>query len=63
MVKLTQSMQEWLSRNHPDLIGLIMLGHTELMTSEMRMKYFEWCDTEEGRRYLVGGDLYKEEYE
>ena len=63
MVKLTQSMQEWLSRNHPDLIGLIMLGHTELMTKEMFARYLEWCDTEEGRRYLVGGDLYKEESE
>lgn len=63
MVKLTQSLQQWLFRNHPDKIGLIILGHTELMTKEMFVRYLEWCDTEEGRRYLVGGDLYKEESE
>lgn len=61
MVKLTQSLQQWLWVNHRDKIGLIMMGHTELMTDEMWNKYIEWCKTEEGRSYLKGGSNYKEE--
>ena len=61
MVKLTQSLQQWLWVNHRDIIGLIMLGHTELMTDEMWNEYIEWCNTEEGQSYLKGGSNYKEE--
>ena len=61
MVKLTQSLQQWLWANHRDKIGLIMLGHTELMTNEMWDEYIEWCKTEEGQSYLKGGSNYKEE--
>ena len=61
MVKLTQSLQQWLWVNHRDIIGLIMLGHTELMTDEMWEEYIEWCNTEEGQSYLKGGSNYKEE--
>ena len=61
MVKLTQSLQQWLWVNHRDIIGLIMLGHTELMTDEMWEEYIEWCNTEEGASYLKGGSNYKEE--
>jgi hypothetical protein len=60
MVKLTQSLREWLWRNHRDKLGLIMLGHVELMTDEMSAEYIEWCKTEEGRQYLKGGSKYKE---
>jgi hypothetical protein len=60
MVKLTQSLREWLWRNHRDKLGLIMLGHVELMTDEMSAAYIEWCKTEEGRQYLKGGSKYKE---
>ena len=61
MVKLTQSLSHWLFVNHKDKIGLIMLGHTELLTNEMYNEYIEWCKTEEGRSYLKGGANYKEE--
>ena len=61
MVKLTQSLQQWLWVNHRDIIGLIMMGHTELMTDEMWEEYIEWCNTEEGQSYLKGGSNYKEE--
>lgn len=61
MVKLTQSLSHWLWVNHRDKIGLIMLGHTELMTDEMCAEYLEWCKTDEGRSYLKGGSNYKEE--
>ena len=60
MVKLTQSLQEWLWRNHKDKIGLIMFGHVELFTAEMQKEYLEWCKTDEGKKYLKGGSEYKE---
>ena len=61
MVRLTQSLQHWLFENHKDKIGLIMFGHTELLTDEMWADYIEWCKTEEGQSYLVGGSNYKED--
>ena len=61
MVKLTQSLQHWLFENHKDKIGLIMFGHTELLTDEMWADYIEWCKTEDGQSYLVGGSNYKED--
>lgn len=60
MVKLTQSLEAWLIKYHPDLIPLIMFGHVELFTEEMQREYIEWCKTEEGKQYLVGGSKYKE---
>lgn len=61
MVKLTQSLRQWLWVNHRDIIGLILMGHTELMTDEMWEEYIEWCKTEEGQSYLKGGSNYVEE--
>lgn len=61
MVRLTQSLGEWLSRNHKDKIALIMLGHTELLTEEMYEEYLTWCQTDEGKKYLKGGSEYKED--
>ena len=61
MVKLTQSLQEWLWRYHRELIAPLMFGHTELFTDEMAQEYMRWCLTEEGRQYLKGGSQYKEE--
>jgi hypothetical protein len=60
MVELTQSLRRWLWDNHRDKIGLIMLGHTELLTNEMWNAYIEWCKTEEGQSYLEGGANYEE---
>lgn len=60
MVKLTQSLEAWLIKNHAELIPLIMFGHVELFTEEMKREYIEWCKTEEGKQYLVGGSKYKE---
>jgi len=61
MVTLTQSLQHWLWENHKDIIGLIMLGHLELFTEDMKKEYLEWCQTEEGKQYLKGGSKYIEE--
>lgn len=58
MVKLTKSLRHWLFKNHADLIPLIMFGHVELFTEEMQKEYLAWCQTEDGKRYLKGGDLY-----
>ena len=60
MVRLTQSLHHWLWENHKDKIGLIMFGHTELLTDEMWAKYIEWCKTEDGKQYLKGGSKYVE---
>ena len=61
MVKLTQSLREWLWRNHKDLLPLIMFGHVELFTEDMYNKYIAWCKSDDGKQYLVGGSKYKEE--
>lgn len=61
MVKLTQSLAQWLWMNHKDKIALIMFGHVELLTDEMYKEYLEWCKTDDGKQYLVGGSKYKEE--
>lgn len=55
---LTQSMEQWLWEYHRDKITLIMFGHIEEFTEEMAREYVEWCKTEEGRQYLVGGSKY-----
>lgn len=60
MVKLTQSLEHWLSVNHPELLALIVFGHTELFTDEMQKEYIEWCKTDEGRQYLKGGSKYED---
>jgi hypothetical protein len=63
MVRLTQSLRYWLWENHRDKIGLILLGHTELLTEEMAKEYIESCKTDEGKQYLKGGSKYIEEGE
>lgn len=60
MVHLTQSMFQWLFAHHKDIVGLVMFGHTELVTEEMYSEYLEWCKTEEGKKYLKGGSEYIE---
>lgn len=60
MVKLTKSLKHWLYVNHPELISSIMFGHVELFTKEMQKEYLAWCQTEDGMRYLKGGDLYED---
>ena len=61
MIKLTQSLEQWLWENHRDIIPLIMMGHTELMAGEMCKEYMAWCATDEGKQYLKGGNKYKED--
>ena len=61
MVKLTQSLQQWLWKYHRDKIVPIMFGHLEVFTEEMQKEYLEWCLTDEGKQYLEGGSKYKED--
>jgi hypothetical protein len=60
MIRLTQSLREWLWRNHRKIIAQVMLGHAELITDEMWAEYLAWCKTEDGKQYLKGGSKYKE---
>lgn len=61
MVKLTQSLQQWLSQYHKDLLSPLLFGHLELFTTELQSEYLSWCQTDEGRKYLTGGSEYKED--
>lgn len=61
MVKLTQSLSQWLFLHHRELLPLIMFGHLELFTEEMQKEYLAWCQTDEGKQYLKGGSKYKED--
>ncbi len=54
MSELTKEFQHWLWENHNDKIGLILWGHTELITEEMEKEYLAWCKTEEGKKFLQG---------
>ena len=58
MVKMTASMEHWLFTNEPEKFVLIGFGHLELFTEEMKEKYLAWCQTDEGKEYLVGGSKY-----
>lgn len=61
MVKLTCSMRKWLWDNHRELISLIMFGHLERLTPDMENEYLAWCQTDEGKSYLKGGENYTED--
>lgn len=61
MVRLTQSLEQWLFENHKEIIPMIMFGHVELFTDEMNQQYLAWCATDDGRQYLKGGSKYKED--
>ena len=61
MVKLTKSLSQWLVNNGYQFeLGLIMFGHVELFTKEMQEQYLEWIQTDEGKKYLEGGEFYEE---
>lgn len=60
MFKLTCSLRHWLWENHRELISLLMFGHLELFTPEMKAEYMEWLKTDEGKSYLKGGSNYTE---
>ncbi len=60
MGQLTQSLSHWLWENHKDKVALIMFGHTELFTEDMQRDYIQWCGTDEGKKWLKGGEHYKE---
>jgi hypothetical protein len=57
-VELTYSLQEWLWRFHKEDMALILLGHVEIL-DQYWDSYISWCQTEEGKRYLEGGDLWE----
>ena len=52
MVNLTKSLAHWLYENHAEKLPLIMMGHAELFTEEMKKEYEKWWWTDEGKKYL-----------
>lgn len=61
MVKMTPSFRHWLWENYREKFPLVLFGHVELITDEMWNEYIAWCETEEGRNYLEGGENYEED--
>ncbi len=62
MITLTQSLEHWLFEYYRDKLALILFGHLELFTDEMKKEYIEWCKTDEGKQYLKGGSKYNPEH-
>lgn len=62
MVTMTYSFKHWLSIFYPELFAKISFGGLENLTPKMKAEYLEWCQTDEGKRYLKGGDLYEAHY-
>lgn len=58
MVTMTLSFRTWCLRYHREIYSLLMFGHIELLTDDMRKEYVEWCRTDEGKKYLEGGEEY-----
>ena len=56
--KLTASLEHWLITNEPKTFVLIGFGHLECFTDDMKKRYLEWVQTDEGKEYLVGGSKY-----
>ena len=59
MVELTLSLQKFLWEKYRDMFPVIMFGHVELFTKEIQEEYLAWCETDEGRKYLEGGEEYE----
>ena len=61
MVKMTQSFSHWCWTYHRDIYTPLMFGHVEELTPELWQEYIEWVKTDEGKKYLKGGECYVEE--
>lgn len=62
MIKCTQSLRHWLFENgYKKELVYIEFGHAEYLTEDMYRRYLEWCTTDEGKKYLKGGEYYQEE--
>lgn len=60
MIKLTWSLQNFLSKYHPDLLVPLTFGKIELYTKEINNEYLDWLFSDEGKEYLQGGSKNKE---
>ena len=60
MIKLTRSLERFLFDNYKDILIPLSFGHQELLTEDIWNDYIDWCQTEEGKSYLLGGKNYKE---
>lgn len=47
MYKLNETFKEFLFDKHPDLLPLIMFGHAELITEDIKKEYVEWLNDKE----------------
>ena len=61
MVKMTQSFSHWCFTYHREIYTLLMFGHLEELTDDLKEEYLNWIKTDEGKEYLKGGKYYREE--
>ena len=59
-IKLTASLEYFLSTRYPKEFTTISFGHVEDFTAEIKKDYLEWMQTDEGKSYLEGGENYHE---
>lgn len=52
MIRLTESLEIFLSQHYKDLIVPLSFGHSELLTDEIWQEYLSWCQTDEAKPYM-----------
>lgn len=58
MLDLTPALMQFLFTCHRDLLLPITFGQLRYFTDEIREEYIRWRETEEGKKYLPGGECY-----
>ena len=52
LIRLTRSLEVFLSQHYKDLIVPLSFGHSELLTEEIWQEYLSWCQTDEAKPYM-----------
>lgn len=57
MVAMAQSLEQFLKVKYPERFESIKNGNMNEY-EEIRDEYYAWCKTEEGKKYLAGGEFF-----
>lgn len=57
MVALAQSLEQFLKTKYPEKFERIKDGFIEEY-EEIKEEYYAWCETDEGKKYLAGGEFF-----
>lgn len=59
MIRMTASLEWFITKYHPELLVPLALGHVEDLTDEIWEEYRRWLfDSNEANDYLYGGKYY-----